>query len=125
MVFYPILMKLLSRKIKKRKPDEIQISSFAIAKNITPIPGVPMHLYLHSPMQYVWSHYEEYDKKLKGWKNRLFNFVVPKLRKWDLKYTRFTSVCTNSKYTQRLAKELYGIESVVQYPKIADSYRFS
>lgn len=38
MVFYPRLMKLLSFKIKQRKPDEIQISSFAIAKNITPIP---------------------------------------------------------------------------------------
>ncbi len=25
-------MKILSRKIKKRKPDEVQISSFAIAK---------------------------------------------------------------------------------------------
>jgi hypothetical protein len=37
MVFYPELMKLLSRKIKAWKPDEIQISSFAIAKNITPI----------------------------------------------------------------------------------------
>ena len=64
MVFYPELMKLLSRKIKKRGPDEIQISSFAIAKNVTPIAGVPMHLYLHSPMQYIWSHYEEYNKKL-------------------------------------------------------------
>ena len=38
MVFYTRLFKLLSFKIKKRKPDEIQISSFAIAKNITPIP---------------------------------------------------------------------------------------
>jgi hypothetical protein len=37
MVFYPELMKLLSRKIRNWKPDEIQISSFAIAKNITPI----------------------------------------------------------------------------------------
>jgi hypothetical protein len=37
MVFYPTLMRILSRKVKKRKPDEIQISSFAIAKNITPI----------------------------------------------------------------------------------------
>ncbi|MBQ7616511.1 hypothetical protein IJS64_00540 [bacterium] len=37
MVFYPELMKLLSKKIKKWNPDEIQISSFAIAKNITPI----------------------------------------------------------------------------------------
>jgi hypothetical protein len=31
-------MKILSYKIRKWKPDEIQISSFAIAKNITPIP---------------------------------------------------------------------------------------
>lgn len=38
MFFYPQLIKLLSYKIKKRKPEEIQISSFAIAKNITPIP---------------------------------------------------------------------------------------
>jgi len=36
-VFYPLFMKILSRKIKKRKPDEVQISSFAIAKNIDPI----------------------------------------------------------------------------------------
>ncbi len=65
MVFYPTLMRILSRKVKKRKPDEIQISSFAIAKNITPIEGVPTHLYLHSPMQYIWSHYEEYNNKFK------------------------------------------------------------
>lgn len=38
MVFYPQLMKLLSRKIKRRKPDQVQISSFAIAKNIEKIP---------------------------------------------------------------------------------------
>lgn len=58
-VFYPLFMKILSRKIKKRKPDEVQISSFAIAKNIEQI-GVPTSLYLHSPMQYIRSHYEEY-----------------------------------------------------------------
>ena len=58
-VFYPLFMKILSRKIKKRKPDEVQISSFAIAKNIDPI-EVPTSLYLHSPMQYIRSHYEEY-----------------------------------------------------------------
>lgn len=37
MLIYPQLMKLLSRKIKRRKPDQIQISSFAIAKNIEKI----------------------------------------------------------------------------------------
>jgi len=57
-------MKILSKKIKKRKPDYITISSFAIAKNITPISGIPMMLYLHSPMQYIWTHYDEYNEKL-------------------------------------------------------------
>ena len=125
MVFYPRLMKLLSYKIKKRKPDEIQISSFAIAKNITPIPWVPTHLYLHSPMQYIWSHYDEYDARLTWWKNRLFNFIVPRLRKRDLKFHHFDSVVCNSHYTQELAEELYGLKSTVSYPKIADQYWFA
>ena len=59
-------MKILSKKIKKMHPDHIIISSFAIAKNITPISGIPMILYLHSPMQYIWTHYDEYNEKLKG-----------------------------------------------------------
>lgn len=46
-------MKLLTHKIKKWKPDAIQISSFAIAKNIGPFPETRLELYLHSPMQYV------------------------------------------------------------------------
>jgi len=37
------------------------ISSYAIAKNVK-IPETCKHtkLYLHSPMQYIWSHREEY-----------------------------------------------------------------
>jgi hypothetical protein len=68
MFFYPSLMKVLSRKIKKYHPDHITISSFAIAKNITPISGVKTTLYLHSPMQYIWTHYDEYKVKLTGFK---------------------------------------------------------
>ena len=65
MFFYPSLMRILSHEIKKYHPDHIRISSFAIAKNITPISGVPTTLYLHSPMQYIWTHYDEYKEKLK------------------------------------------------------------
>ncbi|MEI8091484.1 MAG: hypothetical protein WCG98_04575 [bacterium] len=56
---------MLSCKIKRYKPQEIVISSFAVAKNITPISGVPMTLYLHSPMQYIRSHFAEYDQKIR------------------------------------------------------------
>jgi glycosyltransferase involved in cell wall biosynthesis len=123
MFFYPILMKLLSRKIKKIKPDYIIISSFAIAKNITPISGVPMMLYLHSPMQYIWTHYDEYKEKLRGIKGKLFNRIVPKLRIRDLKYTKFDKVYANSKYTAQVAEKLYGIKNIkIKYPRIPDKF---
>jgi hypothetical protein len=56
-------MKVLSRKIRKYNPEKIIISSFAIAKNIS-VPNIKKKLYLHSPMQYIWSHYDEYTHKL-------------------------------------------------------------
>jgi hypothetical protein len=58
-------------------------------------------------MQYIWSHYEEYNKKLTGFKNRIFNWIVPRLRRWDKKYTSFSSVTCNSEYTKKLAEEIY------------------
>lgn len=123
MVFYPSLMMHLSRKIKKYRPDHILISSFAIAKNITPISGVKMTLYLHSPMQYIRTHYDEYKEKLQGIKGKLFNRIVPKLRKRDLKFTKFDKIYTNSKYTAEEAKKLYGMELVtVKYPRIAEKF---
>jgi hypothetical protein len=63
MMFYPFFMKVLSRKIKRYQPNEIIISSFAIAKNIS-VTDIKKKLYLHSPMQYIWSHYDEYTHKL-------------------------------------------------------------
>lgn len=123
MFFYPTLMKILSRKIKKTKPDHILISSFAIAKNITPISGVPMTLYLHSPMQYIWTHYDEYKEKLTGIKGKIFKRIVPKLRKWDLKYTKFDRIYANSKYTATVAEKLYGMNTIqIKYPRIPDKF---
>jgi hypothetical protein len=62
--FFPILQKILSKKIKKFNPDIIFISSFAIAKNIDlPNSAKQITLYLHSPMQYIWEMYEEYLNK--------------------------------------------------------------
>ena len=125
MPLYPLFMKLLSLKIKKWEPDHILISSFAIAKNITPIPWVPTSLYLHSPMQYIWSHYEEYLNKFSGLKKQIFKFTASYLRKWDLKYTHFDKVICNSQYTQKLAEDIYHIKSSVIYPKIKDEYYFA
>ena len=123
MFFYPSLMRILSHKIKKFNPDHILISSFAIAKNITPISGIKTTLYLHSPMQYIRTHHDEYQEKLQWIKWKLFNRIVPKLRRWDLKFTKFDKVYANSKYTANEAKKLYGMENItIKYPRIPDKF---
>jgi len=128
MFFYPRFMKKLSKKIQKYKPDEIIISSFAIAKNLdffkkkSRLWKIRWKLYLHSPMQYIRSHHSEYQKKLSWIKKFLFKLIVKKLRKRDQKYTEFDEVLFNSKYTQKLAKEIYNIKWIVQYPKIKEEF---
>jgi len=128
MVVYPSLMRILSRKIRKYNSKNIIISSFAVAKNIdfckknSKFNTEKVKLYLHSPMQYIRSHYEEYLNKLSWLKKILFQKIVPGLRKWDKKFVKFDKVKVNSKYTAKLAKEIYGIESKISYPKISSVF---
>jgi len=116
MPFYPIIMKYLSYKIRRYKPDEILISSFAIAKNIDQFKNAK--LYLHSPMQYIWSHYDEYINKFSWIKKIIYKIVSRYLRKRDIKFTKYSEVRANSNYTKDLAKKIYDISAKVSYPKV-------
>lgn len=115
-VFSPILMRILSKKINKYNPDKLVISSFAIAKNIKT--KAKTKLYLHSPMQYIRSHKDEYTAKLKWRRLKLFTYIIPKLKKRDLKFKKFDEIYANSKYTAELAKKIYWIKSKIKYPKV-------
>ncbi len=119
--FYPGLMKILSRKIRKFWAKKIIISSFAVAKNIS-VKNAYKKLYLHSPIQYVRSHYDEYSQKIKWRKWLLFRFITPILRKRDKKFIEFDECRANSKYTAELAKDIYGMNCKVKYPKIDDEF---
>ena len=125
-VFYPQVMKLLSKKIKKFWPERIVISSYAITKNID-IPDTCKYtkLYLHSPMQYIWSHREEYIWKFKWRRKKLFTSIIPGLQKRDKQYTQFDEIIFNSNYTAWLANEIYGMEWRIRYPKIKDCFYLS
>ena len=122
-VCYPWIMKRLSRKIRKFNPERVVISSFAIGKNVDL--GSPATLYLHSPMQYIWSHKDEYLAKFTGRKKKLFRFLVPRLQKRDKQFTQFDEIYFNSHYTAKLAKEIYGMEGTVRYPKIHDTFYYA
>lgn len=129
MFFYIPLMKILSKKIKKYNPKQIEISSFAVAKNLefchkdyswTFNPQIS--LYLHSPMQYIWSHYDEYIHKITWYKLVLFKRITPKLRKRDQQYTKYSTIYANSQYTANLAKEIYNINAKIKYPKVEEVF---
>lgn len=106
MFWFPLLTRILSRKIKKYKPDHIIISSFAAAKNInTSI--APTTLYLHSPMQYIWENYYDNLHKLRFPIKQLYQFAAQYLRPWDKKKRQYNTVLFNSEYTQSIAEKLY------------------
>ncbi len=113
----PLCMRYMSRKIHKTKTDKIIVSSFAIAKNID-TNNIPTTLYLHSPMQYIRTHADEYRSKLKGTQSFMRSRISPYLQKRDKQYTTFDKVYSNSLYTAQAAKEIYRIESTVVYPQI-------
>lgn len=124
MPIFPILIFLLSRKIKKYKANEILISSFAISKNINICTDAinrvssSITLYLHSPMQYIWEMYDENINKLKHIKKLAYWLSTKYLRLRDLKQRSFDKIYFNSFYTKKLAEKLYWITWEVYYPKI-------
>ena len=116
-VLTPLRAWIMSKQIQKYSPDHIYISSFARAKNINTY-WTKTTLYLHSPMQYIRTHYDEYTQKLKSWRWRLFKQITPPLRKRDKQHRKYDNVITNSIYTQKIAKELYNLDSIIEYPAI-------
>lgn len=118
-VLYPLRSYILSRKIKKYNPDYIYISSFAWSKNINTY-SVPTTLYLHSPMQYIRTHYDEYCKKITWWKWIIFKAITPRLRKRDQKPRTYKKIIANSLYTAQEAKNIYNLPTIIQYPHIQE-----
>lgn len=111
MPLFPFFMKRLSRKIRKFNPDIVIISSFAIAKNLDLWENTKKVLYLHSPMQYIRTHYDEYAKKMKKqrWlKYKIYQYTSKKLRRWDMNYIKFDKYYFNSNYTKETFQNTYG-----------------
>ena len=143
MFWFPVLCKMLRRKIETYKADEVIISSFAAVKNVqcamcnvqwnekinnwslyidnwTLSPKVT--LYLHSPMQYIRENYEENVKKLAFPIKQLYQFASIYLRPRDKKSRHYDVVLCNSNYTAKLAKQLYGLDWQVVYPIIDNAF---
>lgn len=113
------------RKLDLSEFDIIISSSSAEAKAVRKTRPGQVHIaYIHTPVRYYWSHYEEFRKEfnfgpLTPFIRPFIPYFVKKMRKLDLESTKDIDVfIANSTVTQQRIKEYYNKPSTIIYPPV-------
>ena len=122
---WPVVRAFAFRKLDLSEFDVIISSSSAEAKAVRKTRPGQVHIsYIHTPIRYYWSHYEEFKKDFRfGWLTPVIRPVIPPFVKWmrklDLESTKDIDVfIANSTVTQARIKEYYGKPSTVIHPPV-------
>lgn len=109
------------------KYDLILSSSHCVAKGVLTNQDQLHICYMHTPIRYAWDLYHQYldDNNLKkGIKGRLTQYILHKIRIWDLNsINRVDYFIANSNFVKKRIKKIYNKDSVVIYPPV-DINRF-
>ncbi|HEY8992965.1 MAG TPA: glycosyltransferase [Candidatus Microsaccharimonas sp.] len=130
-VLWPTLRAKAFRKLDLSAFDVIISSSSAEAKAIRKTRPGQVHIaYIHTPIRYYWSHYEEFKKEFKfgaftPFIRPIIPMMVKKMRKLDLESIKDIDVLiANSEVTQSRIKKYYKRSSTVVHPPV-DVERFT
>ncbi len=130
-VLWPTLRAKAFRKLDLSEFDIIISTSSAEAKAVRKTRTGQIHIaYIHTPIRYYWSHYEEFRKEFSFGKltpliRPLIPAFVKQQRKLDLESTKDIDIfIANSTVTQERIKKYYGKPSTVIYPPV-DVSRFT
>jgi len=130
-VLWPTFRAKAFRKLDLSEFDIIISTSSAEAKAVRKTRPGQIHIaYIHTPIRYYWSHYEEFRKEFSfGKLTPLIRPFIPALvkqqRKLDLESTNDIDVfIANSTITQERIKKYYGKPSTVIHPPV-DVDRFT
>jgi len=130
-VLWPTLRAQAFRKLDLSEFDIIISTSSAEAKAVRKTRPGQIHIaYIHTPIRYYWSHYEEFRKEFKFGKLTPFirpfiPMLVKQQRKLDLESIDGIDVfIANSTITQQRIKQYYGKASTVIHPPV-DVDRFT
>lgn len=124
-IFWPVLRAHAFRKLDLSEFDIIISSSSAEAKAVRKTrPGQKHIAYIHTPIRYYWSHYEEFKKEFRfGFVTPIIRLVTPSFVAWMRKLD-FASIkdidvfIANSSVTQARIKKYYKKPSTVVYPPV-------
>ena len=130
-VLWPTLRAKAFRALDLSEFDIIISSSSAEAKAVKKTRPDQVHIaYIHTPIRYYWSHYEEFRKEFKfgaftPFIRPVIPFFVKRMRKLDLESIEGIDVfIANSEVTQKRIKEYYNRPSTVVHPPV-DVERFT
>lgn len=130
-VLWPTLRAKAFRKLDLSEFDIIISTSSAEAKAVRKTrPGQTHIAYIHTPIRYYWSHYEEFKKEFKFGKltpfiRPLIPALVKQQRKLDLQSVQDIDLfIANSTVTQQRIKKYYGKPSIIIHPPV-DVARFT
>lgn len=130
-ILWPVLRAKAFRQLDLSEFDIIISSSSAEAKAIRKTRPGQVHIaYVHTPIRYYWSHYEEFKKEFKfgiltPFIRPVIPFFVKQMRKKDLASIKDIDVLiANSTVTQERIKKYYHRPSTVIHPPV-DVERFT
>jgi len=130
-VLWPVLRAYAFRALDLSEYDIIISSSSAEAKAVKKSRPDQIHIaYVHTPIRYYWSHYEEFKKEftfgaLTPFIRPVIPFFVKRMRKLDLaSIDGIDTFIANSSVTQERIKQYYNKPSTVVHPPV-DTERFT
>jgi glycosyltransferase involved in cell wall biosynthesis len=110
-----------------RALEELDLSGYDLvissesgpAKGVIPPPSSRHLCYCHSPMRYVWDHYQVYKAELKWPARQIFERVAHRVRQWDVTTaSRVDRFVANSRFVAQRIERYYGRSSAVLHPPV-------
>ena len=124
-VLWPTLRAKAFRKLDLSEFDIIISSSSAEAKAVKKSRPDQVHIaYVHTPIRYYWSHYEEFKNEfnfgvLTPFIRPVIPYFVKRMRKLDLESVKDIDIwIANSEITQARIKKYYNRPSTVIHPPV-------
>jgi len=117
---YLPLMPLALEELDLRGYDLVISSESGPAKGVITGPDTLHLCYCHSPMRYLWDHYQDYRESA-GWlSRRIMPLAFHRLRQWDVtSASRVDGFIANSSFIARRIAKVWGREACVVHPPVA------
>jgi len=116
---YLPLMPMALEELDLRGYDLVISSESGPAKGVIAAPDALHVCYCHSPMRYLWDHYQDYKSSAGRVSKMMMPWMFHKLRMWDYaSAARVDRVVANSNFIRQRIQRVWGRESTVVFPPV-------